>query len=151
MAEGRGAERLNLNEWGTLRSFAKNNHTAAGAVARNLLYRYKNEYYPIYPARPLVNMPGKKIKPAIPVIEPVLTLYPNPNDGSATIQYALKDPTIPGSIIITDIVGTPLNTYEVSEATGQLSLNDHALSGGIYLCTLMQGDKKIAVQKFVKF
>ena len=83
--------------------------------------------------------------------KPFMHLYPNPNDGNAVVQYSLADNSIPGTLIISDLLGSTIATYQVESSAGEIQIQQNALTSGVYICTLMQGDKQIGVQKFVKF
>jgi hypothetical protein len=48
-------------------------------------------------------------------------------------------------------LGSTIATYQVESSAGEIQIQQNALTSGVYLCTLMQGDKQIGVQKFVKF
>jgi hypothetical protein len=150
--QGRSLNQLNDSEWGTLRSFAKAVRPAAGAVAKNLLLHYKNEYYPTVP--PFVKIKMIKQDTNITTLQSAINtfeLYPNPNNGNAVIQYAFADVNTPGVLVISDIIGNTVARYDLNAGAGEIQLQKTGLVSGVYVCTLMQGSNQIGLQKFVKF
>ena len=151
-ATTRNYNQMNENEWGSLRSFAKANQSPSGAVARNLLFHYKNEYYPTVPPKVKIQINSVKETSDISIENgDKLIIYPNPNNGNATIQYILQDDTKPGTIVIMDLLGNTISSIAVSNTYGEITINKSELGAGIYFCKLVQGYKNIGVQKFVKY
>ncbi len=68
-------------------------------------------------------------------------LYPNPNNGSMTMTYDLgKDAE--GSMNLYDVTGKLINTYNLSNTTGSIDINEDQLHNGIYFyCILVEGIK----------
>jgi hypothetical protein len=86
--------------------------------------------------------------------ESSLTVYPNPTDGTATIQLSSKISTMDPEIKVYDVEGRLLQVINVSH-TGNKSLQAVKIdlshyATGIYLVKLENGGEVIAVCKVVK-
>ena len=85
------------------------------------------------------------------VVQNSMVVYPNPNNGEASISYTMNENIGEASINVTDILGNVVRTYPLNDHKGVLSISQIELSSGIYFCTLKGDGKKIATQKFSKF
>jgi len=78
-----------------------------------------------------------------------MTLSPSPLAGNVPhIEYGLKQAG-PASVTLFDITGRPVATHRfVADRSGELLLDLHLLSGGVYLVRLEDGQRSL-VQKLV--
>ncbi|HEX8516181.1 MAG TPA: T9SS type A sorting domain-containing protein [Bacteroidia bacterium] len=62
----------------------------------------------------------------------IIKLYPNPNDGSMTLECNLEDPET-GELIIYSLTGKPLKSYPLSEGMKVIQIDASVLGSGLYL------------------
>ncbi len=78
-----------------------------------------------------------------------ITLQPNPT--SATFTVTLPQPARPGMRLrITDLAGRMLQELETAPGTEQQTVQAGALPNGLYFLQVLENDKVIAMEKFVK-
>ena len=76
-----------------------------------------------------------------------ISIYPNPSfNSSITINYSMNSPK--GTIIITDLPGKLINTYELTNEKGEIMLNEK-LSSGFYICTFYKQGQPISKKKII--
>jgi len=75
--------------------------------------------------------------------------WPNPAKDKVQIRYASSDVAGSSDLIITDLSGKRLITIPVKDKQGVIEINTSALSPGIYLYTLTQGNRKLATRKLI--
>ncbi|WP_026753109.1 tail fiber domain-containing protein [Sediminibacter sp. Hel_I_10] len=75
---------------------------------------------------------------------------PNPFSSSTIISYALPEGIAEASILVLDLNGKLLKTYDVSEQRGQLSISASELNGaGMYLYTLYVNGKDMVTKRMI--
>ena len=77
-----------------------------------------------------------------------LIIYPNPNNGSFTIELPDNYRYI-NKIIITDIFGHAFHKIPYANETGSLHIEMTSYSPGVYFCTVVYNNGTKAVQKFI--
>jgi hypothetical protein len=79
----------------------------------------------------------------------LIRIFPNPNTGAFTVT--LPAPARPGMRLrITDLAGRMLQELETAPGTEQQTVQAGALPDGLYFLQVLENDKVIAVEKFVK-
>lgn len=74
--------------------------------------------------------------------------YPNPSNGTITINYKLPLSENIGKIIIYDLAGRKVSEYLVDKTFNNLKISTDKLSSGTYLYVLQAGDFKSQPSKF---
>lgn len=77
-----------------------------------------------------------------------ITIYPNPNNGSFTINYHLEKGQT-GEVDILTTTGIEVGEYILSSEKGKMSIINPELSNGIYLYKLVTNDNDTRVGKIV--
>ncbi len=77
--------------------------------------------------------------------ESSMTVYPNPNSGSFTIEIASKETYNNAQLFLTDLTGKVITSQSVNVANGttQILINDLDLKMGTYLVTLRGADQQL--------
>lgn len=84
-----------------------------------------------------------------PSVKPILRIFPNPNTGAFTVT--LPQPARPGiRLRIIDLAGRMLQELETAPGTEPQTVQTGALPDGLYFLQVLENDKVIAVEKFVK-
>lgn len=79
-----------------------------------------------------------------------VSVYPNPFTNETTISYDLKNKLVAGaSIIITDITGKSVSTYELTQSKGNVLVNP-SLTNGVYFVRIFNGDEMTKPVKILK-
>ncbi len=75
-------------------------------------------------------------------------LFPNPNNGTMTLDYNLGND---GEAIMKlfDVTGKLVSTYSLQNTKGSISINEQNLTNGIYFYTILVGEKNIKTDKVV--
>ncbi len=74
--------------------------------------------------------------------------YPNPADATATFNYSVPSGS-QGTIIIRNLVGSTVQTEQVSSGAGKITISSAFLSDGLYFCSLMLDGKISQTKKLV--
>ena len=74
--------------------------------------------------------------------------YPNPADANAFYSYALPSGS-QGKIIIRNVLGTIMQTEQLSSGSGKLNINTARLSAGIYFYSLIVDGKITQTKKLI--
>lgn len=75
---------------------------------------------------------------------------PNPNNGSATINYSLPNGYNSGVITLFDLSGTIMKMYQVDRNSTELQINTTDLPSGLYYYNLTSNGVELATKKMVK-
>ena len=78
----------------------------------------------------------------------ILILYPNPTDGTITVQLAPETCNLTPEIQMFDIYGQRLQIIPVTDETTPIDLSRYA--NGVYFVKLVNNGKVVAVRKVVK-
>jgi len=74
-------------------------------------------------------------------------IFPNPNNGNFEMSYDLNG-SASGELLLTDVTGKTIATYQLSSAKNILKINQTNLKNGIYFYSIKTSDKTIAFGKF---
>ena len=74
---------------------------------------------------------------------------PNPVNSNTVIRYLTANDARNAQILITDMKGSLLKTYNVSKGEGQLTISADELPGGTYNYTLYVNNSKIATKQMI--
>ena len=75
-------------------------------------------------------------------------LYPNPNDGTMTLEYSLgKEET--GIFCLYDLQGRRLFSYLLKPETNMMEINEHELQGGVYFYNIIINNSVVKNDKLV--
>ncbi len=69
-------------------------------------------------------------------IEPHISVIPNPASGAATIDFAVSNNSNENRIIITDVLGRTVKSFEHVQNFGMVDFNTEDLAAGMYIITL---------------
>ena len=80
-----------------------------------------------------------------------MTVYPNPNSGSFTVEIASEETYADAQLVVTDMSGKVINTQKVSIAVGttQILFEGLALEMGTYLISVRGVDQSLRPVKVV--
>lgn len=87
--------------------------------------------------------------PAISSVPFISEAWPNPASEKIRISYYLPDISGTANLVITDLRGKFLQTIPLTEQQGELEVNTSQLSPGLYLYTLIRGDRKLCTRKLI--
>lgn len=76
-----------------------------------------------------------------------VAVYPNPASNQVTITYAEEASN--GKVIITDMLGALVQEVNLPANSNKVEVSTSKLNSGIYLYTIIAGDKKSTAQKLV--
>lgn len=76
--------------------------------------------------------------------------WPNPACDEIRIRYNLPNISGTANLVITDLSGKLLRTIPIISEQGLLQVNTADLSQGLYLYSLIQGDRKLCTRKLIK-
>jgi hypothetical protein len=88
--------------------------------------------------------------------KPVFSVFPNPSSNAVTFNYIVQDDDIPVSIKIFNLFGQEVANINKGlqtngDYTHTLNLSENeAFSNGIYICTLIQGEKMESIRLVVQ-
>jgi len=75
---------------------------------------------------------------------------PNPFSESSIISYALPENQKKASILVFDLNGRLVNTYDVTQTRGELKINATDLNGaGMYLYTLFANGEEVMTKRMI--
>ena len=81
-------------------------------------------------------------------IKPHITIIPNPAVGQSTIEFAVSNNSNNNRLVITDVLGRIVRTYESIAEYGMLDLNTNDLAPGMYICTIRGENGFVLTEKF---
>ncbi len=74
-----------------------------------------------------------------------LSVYPNPNDGEFTVEYAVQEN---GVLQILNIYGVPVYEYEIPEYANSITIQKN-LPAGLYFCKVTVGGALVGCEKII--
>lgn len=77
------------------------------------------------------------------------SVYPNPSNRIAQIDYSYKNPNAKAKISINSFIGNPIVEYELDPTQKTLMINVADLNPGVYFYTLFVDNKNIVTKKLV--
>jgi hypothetical protein len=77
------------------------------------------------------------------------SVYPNPSNRIAQIDYEFKNPNTTAKITINSFIGNPVAEYLLEPAQKSLVINVADLNPGVYFYTLFVDNKNIVTKKLV--
>lgn len=83
---------------------------------------------------------------------PLITLhdvYPNPVVTSARIDYSIHKESAKAKIIIHNILGSPLSTFELQASQTSIKIDAELLNSGIYFYTLYVNNEGVMTRKLM--
>ncbi len=75
-------------------------------------------------------------------------VYPNPNNGSMTLEYHLAE-NENALVSIYDLVGRIIKSYPINSKSNSIFINENELNAGTYYYTIQLNDKVIKTEKLV--
>jgi hypothetical protein len=78
----------------------------------------------------------------------LFNLYPNPNNGTMTLEYSLSA-NEQGEFIIYDLTGKLITHYELDNVNNQLIISNKQLTNGIYFYHIKVNSKIVRNDKFI--
>jgi hypothetical protein len=86
----------------------------------------------------------------VPELSAGISVYPNPFNGSTSVQYSLDAMPVNGAYIeVKDISGRIISTQNISTQSGTIQLGQE-LSGGIYFVQLVNGTTVSPAVRLIK-
>ena len=82
-----------------------------------------------------------------PAESTTLKIYPNPFTTTATVKYILPAESKPATLVVYDLLGRAVDTYQLPDTEGQLNINANNLIKGIYFYAIMVDEKVLAIRK----
>jgi len=82
------------------------------------------------------------------VNKPHITVIPNPAVGQSTIEFAVSNNSNNNRLVITDVLGRIVRTYEGIAEYGMLDLSTADLAPGMYICTIRGENGFVLTEKF---
>ncbi len=145
----------NSSSWYTLGSVGVTQVTITGLQpSTSYHWRVKTNCSP-YSAQKLLTTPAGLQEPsdteadALPnTAVSYFQLFPNPAKESLTVSYIGGDILPNSEILVTDIAGRIVLRQSLTQE--QQTLDVTRLQTGMYILTLMQGEKRVATERFVK-
>ncbi|HEY4800586.1 MAG TPA: S8 family serine peptidase [Bacteroidia bacterium] len=77
------------------------------------------------------------------------SLFPNPLISGSNLYFRFSDKTANPQIRICDMVGKEIKSVILEKTNSQFILNTENFNCGVYICTLKDGEKIVAVRKLV--
>lgn len=74
---------------------------------------------------------------------------PNPFDAGSVISYSLPKTETNASIMIFNMTGRLLKTYKLNQKSGKIQVNADDFKNGIYLYSLVSGNRDIITKKMI--
>lgn len=79
----------------------------------------------------------------------VYTVYPNPANEQASIEYALKVEGVSAKISISDVLGTQMGEFPLTYANSSIKIPTKQYESGVYFYTLVVDNKIIITKKLI--
>lgn len=76
-------------------------------------------------------------------------LYPNPASEVAFVDYKVLDETIKAKIVLHNILGNPVDEYQLPNADTRVKIKAESFSPGIYFFTLYVNDEGLVTRKLI--
>ena len=117
--------------------------------SRNLLMAIENRVIDfIENCEEISNQNNDRSANSIKQLPSTVRLYPNPNNGSMTLEYSLKENET-GMFNLYNITGTLICSHPLQKNNPKLFINNDELEAGIYLYDVSINNKKIKTNKMV--
>ncbi|MBL7884183.1 MAG: T9SS type A sorting domain-containing protein, partial [Bacteroidia bacterium] len=117
--------------------------------SRNLLMAIENRVIDfIENCDEINNQNNDRSANSIKQLPSTVRLYPNPNNGSMTLEYSLKENET-GMFNLYNITGTLICSHPLQKNNPKLFINNDELEAGIYLYDVSINNKKIKTDKMV--
>lgn len=81
-------------------------------------------------------------------ITPHITVIPNPAVGEAMIEFAVSNNSNNNRLVITDVLGRIVKSYDRIAEYGTIDLNTADLAAGMYICTIRGENGFVLTEKF---
>ena len=102
------------------------------------------DYCPAIGAKLINRIPAKQQSDNVKTFN----LYPNPNNGSMTLEYDLNEGE-KGSMILSDITGKQVGSYSLNVKETRLQIQENSLKNGVYYYEIRVDDKIVYKNKLV--
>ncbi|HAI75095.1 MAG TPA: hypothetical protein DCM08_02515 [Microscillaceae bacterium] len=79
----------------------------------------------------------------------VYTVYPNPANEQASIEYALKLDGVVAKISISDVLGTQMGEFPLTYGNSSIKIPTKQYESGVYFYTLVVNNKIIITKKLI--
>ncbi|WP_194777112.1 T9SS type A sorting domain-containing protein [Pararhodonellum marinum] len=79
----------------------------------------------------------------------ISSVYPNPSNRIAQLDYEIKNPRSNATILVNSFIGNPVQSFELNPNANTLVINVADLDPGIYFYTLIVDNKNIFTKKLV--
>src|SRR5690554_6734970 len=77
------------------------------------------------------------------------SVFPNPSDRIAQIEYEIKNPNVSARIVVNSFIGNPVFDFTLDPRQNSVVINVSDLNPGVYLYTLILDNQNIVTKKFV--
>ncbi len=84
----------------------------------------------------------------IPTPAIAVNIYPNPSKTTASFKFS-GIPALPAQLTIVDLLGNIVSSANLTQASGQFSLNVSELNSGIYFYRIFSGENQLKSGKFL--
>jgi hypothetical protein len=79
----------------------------------------------------------------------ISSIYPNPSNRIANLDYVIKNPTTKARIAINSFIGNPVTEFNLDPSQKTLIINVSDYNPGVYFYTLFVDNKNIVTKKLV--
>lgn len=79
----------------------------------------------------------------------VKSFFPNPAVKSATMEYSISSNEYDAKITLQNVLGSIVDTYELSPEENKLTISTEELNPGVYFYTLTIDDEGLATRKLI--
>lgn len=77
-------------------------------------------------------------------------VYPNPVEEYAFVNYKILDDQKKAKIILYNILGNPIEEYQLPASENRVKIRTESLNAGVYFYTLYLGEETVLTRKLVK-
>jgi len=75
--------------------------------------------------------------------------YPNPASSNLTINYSIEGDNDNARVDVYDVLGQVINSFEITDRKGQLTLNVENMNSGIYFYAIKVNEKTIRTERVI--
>jgi hypothetical protein len=75
-------------------------------------------------------------------------LYPNPNNGSFTVEYQLEQGAT-GKVCLCNIIGEKVGEYTLNQSEGKMNITNYNLNNGVYIYQLYNNNNVVKFGKII--
>ncbi|MDB5284843.1 MAG: hypothetical protein JWO06_3918, partial [Bacteroidota bacterium] len=79
----------------------------------------------------------------------LLRVYPNPFEGTGTVQYSLPGTFQNAQLVIYDVLGKQKASYKLTYTESEIRIGSAGFSAGIYICSIVVDGKVLASRKMI--